>query len=973
MVSFSVGDVINVLNSCKPQLIALAVIIVMALIVIIACSKVEKRKKALICKEALIAMGLGITIVINLICTGPMRTLLNLVSGDGTISEDSMNNAINANVQMAEEGMVLLKNEDNTLPLKDTKKLNVFGWSSTNPVYSGTGAGSINDNYDKVSILEGLKKAGFEVNQEIADFYVNFKDTRPIIDYWGQDWTVPEPSMDEYDQADIFNKAKAFSDVAVVVLARSGGEGADLPTSYYVEEDTFKASGGGLWGGAEGLRMSEYAEDLDESKTYLEPTTRELQMIDRVAKEFSTVIVVINSANTMELGVLDQYDSVKAAIYTPGAGQAGFTALGKILNGEVNPSGKTADTFVYDLTKTPYFNNIGLFTYENMKQYGHIDDLGLVDMYPSFVNYVENIYVGYKYYETAAKENFIDYDSTVQYPFGYGLSYTTFSQKMGDISEENGIVSFEVTVQNTGDVAGKDVVEVFFDPPYTNGGIEKASANLVEFAKTDMLKPGESQVLTISFSVEDMASFDAKVNKCYVLESGDYTISINSDSHNVIDSRVYTVQNDTVYSEDNARSSDQTAAVTQLEFAEGNAEYLSRADGFANYEKATAAPSDYMLPEQEKEAFLNNSNYDPRDYNDENDEMPVTGAKNGIVLEDLKNVDYDDEKWEQLLDELTVDEMNTLIATGGYQTAAIESIEKSSTVDCDGAAAINNNFTGQGSIGFPSEVMLACTWNKELAATFGDNIGEMADEMGVTGWYAPSMNMHRTAFGGRNFEYYSEDGVLAGKMAAKAVEAAKKHGVYAYIKHFALNDQETNRYGQLCTWSTEQAIREIYLKPFELAVKDGGADAVMSSYNHIGTLPGCACAPLDLTILRDEWGFRGMVLTDYFVDFGFMDSDRAIRNGVDIMLADYDTGTNYLTDTTSATAVKAMRQATKNILYTVVNSRVYEDYTFDRGLDTWQKVLIGVDALVLILLAVAEIRTVQKYRKGDLQNEAEQK
>lgn len=973
MVSFSVGDVINVLNSCKPQLIALAVIIVMALIVIIACSKVEKRKKALICKEALIAMGLGITIVINLICTGPMRTLLNLVSGDGTISEDSMNNAINANVQMAEEGMVLLKNEDNTLPLKDTKKLNVFGWSSTNPVYSGTGAGSINDNYDKVSILEGLKKAGFEVNQEIADFYVNFKDTRPIIDYWGQDWTVPEPSMDEYDQADIFNKAKAFSDVAVVVLARSGGEGADLPTSYYVEEDTFKASGGGLWGGAEGLRMSEYAEDLDESKTYLEPTTRELQMIDRVAKEFSTVIVVINSANTMELGVLDQYDSVKAAIYTPGAGQAGFTALGKILNGEVNPSGKTADTFVYDLTKTPYFNNIGLFTYENMKQYGHIDDLGLVDMYPSFVNYVENIYVGYKYYETAAKENFIDYDSTVQYPFGYGLSYTTFSQKMGDISEENGMVSFEVTVQNTGDVAGKDVVEVFFDPPYTNGGIEKASANLVEFAKTDMLKPGESQVLTISFSVEDMASFDAKVNKCYVLESGDYTISINSDSHNVIDSRVYTVQNDTVYSEDNARSSDQTAAVTQLEFAEGNAEYLSRADGFANYEKATAAPSDYMLPEQEKEAFLNNSNYDPRDYNDENDEMPVTGAKNGIILEDLKNVDYDDEKWEQLLDELTVDEMNTLIATGGYQTAAIESIEKSSTVDCDGAAAINNNFTGQGSIGFPSEVMLACTWNKELAATFGDNIGEMADEMGVTGWYAPSMNMHRTAFGGRNFEYYSEDGVLAGKMAAKAVEAAKKHGVYAYIKHFALNDQETNRYGQLCTWSTEQAIREIYLKPFELAVKDGGADAVMSSYNHIGTLPGCACAPLDLTILRDEWGFRGMVLTDYFVDFGFMDSDRAIRNGVDIMLADYDTGTNYLTDTTSATAVKAMRQATKNILYTVVNSRVYEDHTFDRGLDTWQKVLIGVDALVLILFAVAEIRTVQKYRKSDLQNEAEQK
>lgn len=962
MVSFNLGDVLNVLKSCSSQLIALGVLLVAALVIIVACKALPKPKRGLVRQETVIALILGVTLVVNLICTGPMYTLLTLMDGDGTISEESMASAIEANIQIAEEGMVLLKNEGG-LPLNNGTKLNVFGWSSTNPVYSGTGAGSINDKFEKVSILDGLEKAGFVINKDISDFYVEFQDTRPTISYWGQDWTVPEPSMAEYDSAGIFESAKNFSDTALIVLARSGGEGADLPTSYYVEEDTFSPSGNGLWGGAGGLRMSAYPEDMDPEKTYLEPTTREMQLIERVAKEFSNVIVLVNSANTMELGFLDQYDSIKAAIYSPGAGQSGFTALGSILNGTVNPSGKTADTFVYDLTATPYFNNIGLFTYENMKEFGHIDDLGLVDMWPSFVNYVENIYVGYKFYETAAAENLIDYDAVVQYPFGYGLSYTSFTQEMSEISEKDGVLSFDVTVKNTGDVAGKDVVQVYFDPPYTNGGIEKASANLVEFAKTDLLEPGASQTIKISFKTEDMASFDTDGHGCYVLESGDYTISINSDSHHRLDSKVYTVSQDVVYGEGSPRSTDKTAAVTQLGFAKGNAEYLSRKDGFANYDSATAAPSDLNMPEDVKTQFLNSSNYDPKDFNDPSDEMPTTGAKNGLLLADLRGADYNDERWELLLDELTVDEMNTLIAMGGYQTAALSSIEKANTVDCDGAAAINNNFTGQGSIGFSSPVMLACTWNKDLASVFGENIGRMADEMNVTGWYAPAMNGHRSAFNGRNFEYFSEDGVLAGKMAAKAVESAKKYGVYAYIKHFALNDQETNRYGQLCTWSTEQAIREIYLKPFEYAVKEGGAGAVMSAYNHIGILPGSACAPLDNTVLRDEWGFQGMVLTDYFVDFGFMDSDRAIRNGNDIMLADYDTGTNYLTDTTSATSILAMRRASKNILFTVVHSRLYEDFSFNNGLMGWQKMLIAVDVVIVVALIVWEIMLIRSYKK----------
>lgn len=962
MVNFNLGDVLGVLSAVKAHLIAIGIVILSMIVLIVALRKMDLAKKKLMRGESVIGGVLIIVIIVNMICMGPMNSLLTLASGEGTISQDSMDAALEANVEIAGEGMVLLKNADQALPLEQGTKLNVFGWSSTNPIYSGTGAGSINSNYDTVSILEGLEQAGFELNDELTKFYTDFRDTRPSVSYWGQDWTIPEPSMEEYDAANIFEDAKAFSDTALVVLSRTGGEGADLPTSYDAE-DTYSETGGGF-GGASGVRMSEYPDDLDASKHYLEISNRESEMIDRVASEFSKVIVVVNSANVMELGFVDQYDSIKGVIWAPGAGQAGFTALGQILNGTVNPSAKTADTFVYDLTATPTFNNFGLFEYENMTEFGHIDDLSPnVEYVPSFVNYVENIYVGYKYYETAAAEGVIDYESTVQYPFGYGLSYTEFSQKMSEITEADGTLTFDVTVTNTGTTAGKDVVEVYYNPPYVNGGIEKASANLIDYAKTDVLEPGESQVITISIAVEDMASFDTYGEGCYVLEAGDYEISINSDSHNKIASGIYHVDEDIVYNEGNERASDEEVAVTKLGAVEGNFTYLSRADHFANYEEATAAPTDYVLPEDKKAAFLNNSNYNPEDYNNSDDEMPVTGADNGIELADLRGADYDDEMWDQLLDQLTVEEMDALIAEAGYQTVRAESVGKVNTVDCDGAAAINNNFTGQGSIGFPAAVMIACTWNKDLGVLFGQNIGRMADEMNVSGWYAPSMNMHRSAFAGRNFEYYSEDGVLAGYMAASALSGAKEYGIYGYIKHFALNDQETVRYGQLCTWASEQAIREIYLKPFELAVKEGGADAVMSSYNHIGIEPAGACSAVLNGILRDEWGFRGMVLSDYFVDFGFMDSDRYIRNGTDAMLADYDTGTNHLTDTESATSIKAMRQACKNQLYTVVNSRAYADDNIHMGMHKWQKIMVAADVVVVLVLVAGEVVLIRNYRK----------
>ncbi len=661
----------------------------------------------------------------------------------------------------------------------------------------------------------------------------------------------------------------------------------------------------------------------------------------------------------MELGFVEEYSSIKSVILCPGTGQTGFTALGEILAGTVNPSGKTADTFVYDLTTTPTYNNFGYFQYDNMADYA-AESNGM-SVLPTFVNYTDNIYVGYRFYETADAEGLIDYGKTVQYPFGYGLSYTTFSQEMGSITESDGTISFDVTVTNTGDVAGKDVVEVYYNPPYTNGGIEKAAANLVAFDKTEVLEPGASETITVSFTAEDMASYDAEGAKAYVLEAGDYGISIRSDSHTIIDEQTYTVASTVNYKD--GRSTDEVAATNQFDDAKGDVTYLSRADGFANYAEAAAAPASLSMSAEYQATFMNNSNYDPAAYNNDADEMPTTGASNGMTLAQLRGVDYDDAQWDALLDQMSAADMDSLIALGGYQTNAVSSIGKIQTVDCDGPASINNNFTGKGSIGFPAAVMIASTWNIDLAEAFGESIGKMADEMEVSGWYAPAMNTHRSAFAGRNFEYYSEDGVLGGKMAANAVLGAEKHGVYAYIKHFALNDQETNRTEMLCTWSTEQAIREIYLKPFEIAVKEGGAKAVMSAFNYIGTTPAGAHPSLLNTVLRDEWGFRGFVLTDYYGVYGYQDADRMIRNGNDCMLVAYDTETNHLTDQTSATSLLAARQACKNILYTAVNSRAYDESNLKGGLQGWQIAAIMIDILCAALIVFMEYKVITRYKK----------
>ncbi|WP_432365568.1 glycoside hydrolase family 3 C-terminal domain-containing protein [Blautia luti] len=948
MISVEMEDVLAVLQLCKPYIIGIVAALVIGIVIMIACRRMSKGKKFLIRGEAAIAMVLAVAVCVNMICFGPMSTLIGLATGNGTLSDETNEEAAEVAEEIMEDGIVLLKNES-LLPLNETKKLNIFGWESINPAYGGAGSGGINDLYDIVSLNQGLENAGFSINQKLVDFYNNYGADNPEMSIQKQSWTLPEPPVDTYSD-ELIKSAKEYSDVAVVVLSRKAGEGHnDIPM------DVKKA--------AYDNNSDEY-DDFPEGEHYLQLSQTERDMVDMVCSNFDNVIVIYNGANQFELGFADEYPQIKSVVWCPGTGNVGFNALGKVFSGEVNPSGKTPDTFIYDMTTAPWWDNAEKTEYTNLADMA-VEGMnaGTAQVYaPAFTNYVEGIYVGYKYYETAAQEGAIDYDKTVQYPFGYGLSYTKFEQKMGELEEKDGQISVDVEVTNTGDVAGKDVVEVYYNPPYTNGGIEKSSANLIEFEKTNLLQPGESQTVTVTFSIEDMASYDENNAKAYVLEKGDYVISINSDSHTVLDQKTYTADKDVVYKGENKRASDDTAATNVFEDAKGDVTYLSRADHFANYEEATAAPASAELGEPYVSEYHLNSNFDKTTYLNDEDVMPTTGADNGLTLADMRDADYDDPRWEKLLDQLTVDEMANMIAMAGYQTAAMDSVGKVATLDFDGPAAINNNFTGVGSIGFPIEVVVASTWNKELAQAWGECMGKISQEMGAEGWYAPGMNTHRTAFGARNYEYFSEDGVLAGNMGAKAVEGARKYGVYSYIKHFALYEGNAK---MVSVWSNEQAIREIYLKPFEISVKQGGANAVMVSWSFLGDKWTGESSNLMNTVLRDEWGFRGMALTDFFRNngHGFMNADAALANGVDAMLSTFNGEENNVANPEHPTAVLQMRNACKNVMYTVVSSWAYDGEHEETGMENWKKAGIGIDIVMALFMAGMEVLVIRGYKK----------
>ena len=958
------SDVENYVNQCSGYVYGLLAAVAVLIVLLIAAHWVRKGARHVVRWTSVLAFLTAVVILLNGVCYGPMKsTIETYLSGGGdlALSEETVANSRDIVRQIGEEGIVLVKNEDHLLPLSsDVKNLNVFGWASIDPIYGGTGSGgsSVENN---VSILASLADAGYVVNEEILNMYRAWPLVRGTIGMSGQDWTLPEPTVDKYTD-ELMANARAHSDVAVIVIGRSGGEDADLPAdmnavikgtyTQYKDDGTMIHH----YTDSKYTNNGDY-DDFEPGEHYLELSVTEENMVAKVCESFDNVIVIVNANNAMELGWTNEYEQIKAVLLAPGAGVSAFSAIGEILNGSVNPSGHTADTYVRDLLDTPYAKNIGHFRYSNTQDIQEANaDAPSYQGIVSFVNYVEGIYVGYKFYETAYVESeaakaaaasaeaaadteaaaptwieSFNYDDHVMYPFGYGLSYTTFEQKIENFKADGDYVTFDVKVTNTGDVAGKSVVEIYFTPPYNNGGIEKAAVNLVEYGKTETLAPGASETLSFSIAKEDFAAYDSSciktANGGYILEAGEYVVSIRENSHDVLDTASFTVEADIDYS--TGRPSDKVAATNQFEaYSNGGIEYLSRADGFANYESATAAPAEdrFVMSDEQKAAIMKHmfATYDGSLLDDPNDVMPTTGAKNNLRVADLRGAAYDDPRWEQLLDQMTFEEMSALICLGGWHTEAIDSIGKIRTSDCDGPAGLNNFMTGKQGTAFGTEVLMAQTWNQKLAATLGECMAAEYRDVENWGVYGPAMNTHRSAFAGRNFEYYSEDGVLGGKFAAAQVNGMGKVGVYTYIKHFALNDQEINRCAVLNTFSTEQAIREIYLKPFELVIKayEYPQQAVMSSFNWIGTEPCCVNPNLLINVLRGEWGFVGMVKSDFDGGYGFQLADHCVRTGNDLMLGfNNNVGSNVFTQ--SASSMLAMRNACKNILYTICNSGAY--------------------------------------------------
>lgn len=986
-VSVSESDLRTYITMLQGYIIFILLAIAAVIVVMIVAHKAKKGFRHIIRWEAVLAFVLAIVVCANMICYGPMYSTVSVALNGGkkNVSEETAASTREFVSRVGDEGITLVKNEG-LLPLKsDVTKLNVFGWASANPVFTGSGSGSVAG--EKMGILESLAQAGYTTNTTLTDMYTEYGTERPAIGMYWQDFSLPEPTMDHYTN-EIMNEAKAFSDVAVIVLGRGGGEGADMATDMgaVIDGSTKVAEQVSVVPQIYGYANNYYKpngdyDEFEKGQNYQSLSKTERLLIDKVCSEFNDVIVIVNSCGAMELQEIQENSKIKAVLLAPPAGSTGFSAVGRILKGEVNPSGRTVDIYPASFTTAPNFNNIGRFNYTNVKE--ECQQIAAVDTgfegAMSFVNYVEGIYVGYRYYETAAAEGFIDYDEQVVYPFGYGLSYTTFDRSIANYKDNGDTVSFDVNVTNTGSVAGKDVVEIYFTPPYYNGGIEKSEANLIEFGKTSLLEPGKSETISFALAKEDMASYDSDQIKVkgggYILEAGEYTISLRSDSHNVIDEVSFTVDSDIDYSK-TGRASDDTPAVNHMDDARGTFEQLSRKDSFANFDTATAAPTDedYIMSDEIKAKVMENAVgfYDGTKYNKDGDTAPTLGAKNGKKLADMRGLSYDDPAWEPLLDQLSFEDMVNMINTGGWQTIAVDSVGMVATAACDGPSGLSNFVAGKSGTPMAPSILLAQTWSKELASEYGEKLAVEFKELDTAGMYGPGLNTHRSAFGGRNYEYLSEDPVLAGMLVSAEVNALAEGGIVCYTKHIGLNDQETNRCAFLLTNASEQAAREIYLKPYEILTKQytGVAQGMMSSFNWIGTTPSCAYSPILNDIMRGEWGFRGAVITDYDGSYGAMITDNCVRNGGDLKLGFYTGGGSIgLTVNTTAmtdqhpTILNAMRTSCKNIMFVVVNSIAYGEDANLSAMSRMDKLFVTINVTTGVVIAGAEILLFLNYKK----------
>ncbi|MGI6754422.1 MAG: glycoside hydrolase family 3 N-terminal domain-containing protein [Atopobiaceae bacterium] len=859
------------------------------------------------------------------------------------------------------EGIVLLKNEDNTLPLSSAEnKVNVFGWSSTQWIGSGSGSGGVTGEVD--GLLDALVDNGISYNEELTSMYRDFKSTRPYVsegsllshDYEFCRLYEPDIYDKNFYSDDLLARAKDYSGTAIVVLGRVAGESIDCPNRQY--------------------RVTDKSGDVKTyvSRNYLELSLEEEHLLSYVGANFDHVIVVVNSTNTMELGQLETTPGVDAALLCGTTGQYGAQEVVRVMRGETNPSGRTTDTFTYDFSTAPSWANAGLEgegAYTNSFGVYPADGTLNVNVSPSdpyktarFVDYREGIYVGYRWYETADEEGYWDsvdnafgkgYEGVVQYPFGYGLSYTSFDWQVISNSpstdfgfDRNTTFTYVVRVTNTGSKAGKDVVELYYTPPYTKGGIEKPSCVLAAFAKTKELGPGESQDVELSFSADSMASYDcydANNNgfSGYELEAGAYTLSLRRDVHSRATcdfAEITYVLSDPILCGTDAVTGQEvqnrfTGSSATDGFSvdgstsEGEITYLSRSDFAATFPQA--AKNRWMTDE----LIAHNLYHAPEASGDEvlDDAPGVISNAQSLLVSDLKTgeltdlgkdlgANYNDERWDTLLDALSTQDMERIVLHGYSNSGAITQVGKARTKDLDGPAQAGSFHQFVTGVGYPNPTVLAQTWNVELAREYGRQVGMECANIGIDGWYAPSINLHRTPVGGRNYEYFSEDPLLSGIFGGQITLGSREAGTFCYIKHLALNEQDSYR-DSLYTWLTEQSLRELYLRPFQIAVEDYGATGIMSSYNRVGATWAGGSSALLTQVLRNEWGFQGSVITDYCDHHQYMNATQMLMAGGDLYMDGVFRNGAFTGSTSTPEFHQNLRRAAKDIMYIWLNAR----------------------------------------------------
>jgi putative beta-glucosidase A len=893
-----------------------------------------------------------------------------------TNKAEAFANAQEVNLKLAEEGFVMLKNENAALPMNKGARISVFSKNSVNLSYGGSGSGGFDTSNNK-NLYESLNDAGFVTNPTLKNFYessqsgpVRTANSSDLDNGDNQKIATAETPQSKYTDA-VKNSYADYSDAALVVITRIGGEGFDLPR---------------YQGDSEGA--------VSPDSHYLELDQNEIDLLTAVTDgTFKRVVVVFNTPSSFEATFLKDSayaafaDKIDAAVWIGFTGSNGITALGEILNGDVNPSGRLVDTWAADFTKNPSFVNFGT---------GCLPDT--TDKYDGgmyySVDYEEGIYVGYRYYETRGETDGEDwYNANVVYPFGYGLSYTTFDWTVGDASaseiELGTTITVPVTVKNTGSVAGKDVVQLYASAPYTLGGIEKAHKVLVGFAKTKLLQPGESETVTVSFDPYSAASYDYRDANSngfsgYELEAGEYTLYVSRNAHESEKAIALNLAADVQIGTDPTTDSEVVNRYTDSEdFLDSDWQLdamLSRADWEGTWPTPQTAQqhagTDRLYEEIRSEEHNNPTDFDSEEY-------PWFGEEPTLTLRDLLPsaeaegyepvVSYDDERWEELMMGCDEEEMIALINNGAYHTLAMESVGLPATIHGDGPSGFTCFMSKEqvnGTCQYVSEPVMASTWNINLMNELGEAIGEegtigdKATGQPYSSIYAPGVNIHRSPFGGRCSEYFSEDPFISGMMGAAEVQGIQSRGVLPTVKHFVANEQETHRsIGGDLSWLSEQALREIYLKPFEYTVKLGETRGIMTSFNRIGTRWTGGDYRLLTEILRNEWGFNGLVICDFNTIPQYMIPRMMFYAGGSLDLATQQSAMWTDCDTSDAGDAIVLMRAVKDVMYALVNSNAMNAEVIGYNPPIWQEYLhwinIGAFTLVGVWLVLAIVRTVR--------------